>query len=171
MTTIDIISYKHDGDLHRVWQKVTKLYEDEKTVIIINDRADVIDGDGHKWKTREPAVCFFFKDYWFNIISMLRPDDIHYYCNLSSPYIIDQEGIKYIDYDLDIKVFPNGEVLVLDKDEYDFNIKNLHYSDEIVNIIKDNTYKLLDMIENKEVPFDKASVHRYYQEYLDIINK
>ena len=171
MTTIDIISYKHDGDLHRVWQKVTKLYEDEKTVIIINDRADVIDGDGHKWKTREPAVCFFFKDYWFNIISMLRPDDIHYYCNLSSPYIIDQEGIKYIDYDLDIKVFPNGEVLVLDKDEYDFNIKDLHYSKDIIDIITVNLDILFQMIKEKKDPFNSECINDWYKKFLEMNKK
>ena len=89
-------------------------------------------------ETREPAICYFYKRYWFNIICMLRSDGVYYYCNLSSPYVIDKEGLKYIDYDLDVKLFPNGDVLLLDKDEYDFNIQDLHYSDEIRTIISKN---------------------------------
>jgi len=94
MENIDIISYKHDGELHRVWRNVVKIYEDEHKTIIINNEVKVIDGDGRRWKTREPAVCYFFKNYWFNIISMIKRDKIVYYCNLSSPYVIDNEGLK-----------------------------------------------------------------------------
>ena len=77
---VDIISYKHDGSLHRVWKKTDKIYEDKGQIILINNEIDVIDGDGRKWKTREPAVCFFYKKYWFNIICMIRDKNIYYYC-------------------------------------------------------------------------------------------
>ena len=163
---IDIISYKHDGELHRVWRNVDKIYEDKELLILINNEVDVIDGDGRKWKTREPAVCYFFKKYWFNVICMIRQESIYYYCNLSSPYVVDQEGIKYIDYDLDIKVFPNGELKELDRDEYDFNIKYLHYSDNIKQIIEKNMHLLLDRINKKEDPFNKECVLYWYNEFL-----
>ena len=163
---IDIISYKHDGELHRVWRNVDKIYEDKELLILINNEVDVIDGDGRKWKTREPAVCYFFKKYWFNVICMIRQESIYYYCNLSSPYVVDQEGIKYIDYDLDIKVFPNGELKELDRDEYDFNIKYLHYSDNIKQIIENNMHLLLDRINKKEDPFNKECVLYWYNEFL-----
>ena len=41
-------------------------------IVLVNDRTNVIDGDGRRWKTKEPAVCYFFKNYWFNIICVLR---------------------------------------------------------------------------------------------------
>lgn len=163
---VDIISYKHDGTLHRVWRNVDKIFEDKDILILINNEVDVIDGDGRKWKTREPAVCYFFKKYWFNVICMIRKDNIYYYCNLSSPYVIDKEGIKYIDYDLDIKVFPDGELKELDRDEYDFNINYLHYSDNIKKIIANNMKILLNRIKNKEEPFNNECVYHWYEEFL-----
>lgn len=166
MEILDIISYKHDGVLHRVWKDVAKIYEDDELVVIINNKVDVIDGDGRKWKTREPAVCYFFKKYWFNVISMIRSQDIYYYCNLSSPYVIDKEGLKYIDYDLDVKLFPNGDTIILDKDEYDFNIKDLHYSKEIIYIIEKNLNILLDMIKDKKDPFNDKCVNEWYYKFL-----
>ena len=168
MTNIDIISYKHGGELHRVWRNVNVLEQNEKMMVLMNNRVEVIDGDGRKWKTREPAICFFFKDHWFNIISMLRNNAVYYYCNLSSPFLVDQEGIKYIDYDLDVKLFPDGAVLLLDRDEYDFNIKYLHYSKELTQIIRYNLEKLLIFIKEKRDPFNQECIDYWYQKYLDM---
>ena len=167
----EIISYKHNGLLHRVWQYAYVLKETEDMIIIINDRSSVIDGDGRKWKTKEPAVCFFYKKKWYNIICMLRNKSIYYYCNLSSPYVHDEEGIKYIDYDLDVKVFPSGDKIILDRDEFDFNHYDYGYTDELVEIIERELKNLLHMIDNKETPFNQESVLKEYNEYLKAIEK
>jgi len=169
MEIIDIISYKHDGELHRIWKNAYKIFETDDVAIIVNNKVDVIDGNGRTWKTREPAICYFFKKYWFNIICMIRTNDVYYYCNLSSPYIIDEEGLKYIDYDLDVKLFPDGEILLLDRDEFDFNIKDLKYPDEILDIIKYNLKVLIEKIKNKEEPFDPKFVYDWYNKYLKLI--
>lgn len=166
LNRIEIISYKHDGGLHRVWQYAYIIKETDEMIVLVNDRASVIDGDGHRWKTKEPAVCYFFKKYWFNIICMLRSDDIYYYCNLSSPYILDSEGLKYIDYDLDVKVFPSGDKIILDRDEFDFNLTDMKYSKDLVEVIENNLKGLLARIEKEENPFDRGSVYQDFQLYL-----
>ena len=171
MEITDIISYKHDGELHRVWKNVIVLSRTEDEIVILNDKVDVIDGDGRRWKTREPAICFFYKQYWFNIICMLRGDEIYYYCNLSSPYVLDQEGIKYVDYDLDVKVFPDGEIVLLDRDEYDFNIKDKHYPQELTEIIRYNLELPLGFIKEKKEPFNRESALRWYKHYLKMAEK
>lgn len=167
MEHLDIISYKHDGELHRVWQNVVKIHDDGELVVLINNEVNVIDGDGRKWKTREPAVCYFFKKYWFNVICMIRNDNIYYYCNLSSPYVLDYEGLKYIDYDLDVKLFPDGEILELDRDEYDFNISNLHYSKKIIDIVEKNLNILIEKIDKREDPFNEDCVMKWYNMFLE----
>lgn len=163
---IEIISYKHNGDLHRVWQYANIVRQTEKETVLVNDRANVIDGDGRRWRTKEPAVCYFYKEYWFNVICMLRNGSIYYYCNLSSPYAIDSEGIKYIDYELDVKVFPSGDRLILDRDEFEFNQIDYHYSKDLINIIERQLKELLKMIDNKEGPFSSEQVLRDYNLYL-----
>lgn len=163
---INIISYKHNGKLHRVWYNVDKIYASKDLAILLNNEVDVIDGDGRKWKSREPAICYFYKKYWFNIICMIRGDDICYYCNLSSPYVIDREGLKYIDYDLDVKVYPTGEIIELDRDEYNFNIHMYRYSEDIQKIIAKNLRILKEMIQSKKEPFDAKSVKKWYHTFL-----
>lgn len=168
---IEIISYKHNGDLHRVWQFAHVIRQTDNEIVVVNDRANVVDGDGRRWRTKEPAVCYFFKDYWFNVISMLRSGSIHYYCNLSSPYVIDKEGIKYIDYELDVKVFPSGDRLILDRDEFEFNQIDYNYSDELIAIIEKQLKDLLVMIDNKEGPFNTNQVFEDYDLYLNTRKK
>lgn len=106
---ITIQSYKHDGSLHRTWRDTMVLKTTENALIGVNDHTLVTENDGRRWVTREPAIVYFHKKYWFNIIAMIRETGVSYYCNLASPYILDPEALKYIDYDLDVKVFADGE--------------------------------------------------------------
>jgi len=164
---IKIISYKHDGSFHRLWNSADLIFNDKNLLILHTDNIEVTDSNGRKWKTREPAICYFYKQYWFNIICMMKKNGIHYYCNLSSPYVLDDEGVKYIDYELDIKVYPNGKMLELDKDEYDYNKIQMAYSDKILNIINKNMEILESRIKNKTEPFDKISVSNWYNTYKE----
>ena len=52
---------------------------------------------------------------------MIRHSGIYYYCNLASPTIYDGEAIKNIDYDLDVKLYPDRTYQVLDE----MNILNM----------------------------------------------
>lgn len=164
---IEIISYKHDGVLHRVWQYAFVLRQTSDMIVVVNDHTSVIDGDGRRWKTKEPAICYFYKKYWFNIVCMLRNNAIYYYCNLSSPYVLDSEGVKYVDYDLDVKVFPSGDKIILDRDEFEFNQIDYNYSKDIINIVENELQVLLKKIDKKVAPFDEESVWEDYKKYCD----
>ena len=120
-TDIKIQSYKHNGIMHRVWESTMVLKGTEQVIIGANDKTMVVESDGRTWITREPAICYFHSKHWFNIIGMLRDDGIHYYCNISSPFVFEENAIKYIDYDLDLKVYPDMTYDVLDEDEYQFS--------------------------------------------------
>ena len=116
-SNIQIHSYKHNGSLHRIWEDTIVLKGTSKVVIGGNDRIIVKESDGRNWRTREPAICYFDSETWFNTIGMIRSDGIYYYCNLGTPFTWDDEAVKYIDYDLDIKVFPDMTFKLLDEDE------------------------------------------------------
>ena len=75
----------------------------ENAIIGVNDHTLVTESDGRRWVTREPAIVYFHKKYWFNIIAMIRDNGISYYCNMASPYYLDEEALKYIDYDWMLK--------------------------------------------------------------------
>ena len=70
---------------------------------------------------------FFYKNRWFNIIGQLKDYGIYFYCNIATPYVIDENVIKYIDYDLDLRVFPDGSFKVLDRGEYNYHKNKMNY--------------------------------------------
>ena len=168
---IAIQSYKHDGSLHRTWRDTMVLKTSENAVIGCNDHTLVTESDGRKWVTREPALIYFHKKYWFNVVAMIREGGVSYYCNLASPHVMDQEALKYIDYDLDVKVFPNGEKRLLDVDEYEAHSAQWHYSAETDRILKANVKVLVDWINNGKGPFSKEYIDIWYNRYQEMAHR
>lgn len=165
---LEIHCYKHNGKLHRQWDEAVVLEIKEDYIVFGNNKTTVVDSDGRVWKTKEPAIMFFYKDRWFNIIGQLKDYGIYFYCNIATPYIIDENVIKYIDYDLDLRIFPDGTFKVLDKNEYRYHKITMRYSEEIDIIVQDSLNKL---IENKNInafPFKKEVIEHYYKIYKDI---
>lgn len=163
---IEIQSYKHDGHIHRVWESNIVLKGTETVVIGANDKAPVIESDGKMWTTREPAISYFHANHWFNIIGMLRRDGIHYYCNISSPFTYDEEALKYIDYDLDVKVFPDMTYKLLDEDEYEVNKKDMGYPAELHYILYNQIELLLMWVRQRKGPFAPDFIDQWYERYL-----
>lgn len=166
---IQIHSYKHNGYIHRIWERACILKSTEEEFIVANDRTTlVIEADGRTWVTREPAICYFHAKYWFNIIGMIREDGVYYYCNISSPFVYDEGAVKYIDYDLDIKVFPNHTYIILDEDEYACHQREMKYPTVIDQILKRNMQKLIQMIEKMEGPFQENFIMSWYKKYKEM---
>lgn len=169
--TVPIHSYKHNQKLHRIWKKAVVLHQDQHVLVTANYRTRVIEDDGRSWHTKEPAICYFYNDYWFNIIGMLKKDGVYFYCNLSSPYLYDGEAIKYIDYDLDVKVFPDGSYVILDEREYHEHGALMDYPDEIKAIIGTHKDLLVSRIQNREKPFCLSDIHVFYDRFKSMTKK
>ncbi len=151
--TIQIHSYKHNGRIHRIWQETMVLKGTKNVVIGANEKTLVTESDGRTWLTREPSICYFHAEHWFNIICMLREDGVYYYCNMSSPFVYDSNSLKYIDYDLDVKVFPDMSYTLLDEDEYEEHKTAMAYPEVIDKILKRNVAKLISWIQQRRGPF------------------
>ena len=134
-------------------------------VVFGNNKTQVIESEGNVWKTKEPAIMYFFKDKWFNVIAQLKKDGIYFYCNIASPFIIEEDTIKYIDYDLDLRIFPSGEYKILDKGEYKYHKRIMNYSDDLDLVINSGLKELIDLYEKKYIVFDKKLNYMYYDEY------
>lgn len=163
---IQIKSYKHNGGLHRVWDSSIVLKGTEKIVIGANDKTLVTESDGRSWITREPAICYFHAEHWFNIIGMLRADGIYYYCNISSPFLYEDNALKYIDYDLDLKVFPDMTYNILDEDEYEEHKIKMNYPKILDQILYDNIDHLKEWVHQRKGPFAPGFIDQWYEHFL-----
>ncbi len=162
---LQIHSYKHNGSIHRSWDEAVYLDENEEYMIFGNYRTLVTESDGRTWHTKEPAIIYFSKKNWFNIIGQIKPNGIYYYCNIASPFVIEEDTIKYIDYDLDLRVFADGSFKILDRGEYQYHKRIMNYSGDIDMILKRELNSLIDKVRKKEEPFNEEAIKKNFIEY------
>ena len=165
---IKIHSYKHDKSIHRVWNNVTVLQDNGHEVVLGNYKTRVVESNGRYWNTKEPAICFFYDDRWYNVIAMLKNDGIYYYCNISSPCVYDGEAIKYIDYDLDLRIDADYNYKILDMEEYNYHANLMNYSEKLKFVIEENLKELIKRVEKREGPFSHEMVKAYYELYKEL---
>lgn len=98
----------------------------------------------------------YFSHRWYNIFEIHdRENDAikGWYCNITRPSILLDEQIDYVDLALDLLVYPDGNMLLLDEDEFDaINLtarerkKALAAAAELEEIYKQNPIKPLETL-------------------------
>lgn len=167
---LQIHCYKHNGKLHQVCNEAIVLDVDDEKIVVANNKAKLTESDGRSYRAKEAAILFFYKKRWFNVIGQLKEFGLFYYCNIATPYIIDNKIIKYIDYDLDLRVFPDGGFKILDYNEYNYHRRIMNYSADIQMIIKYELSNLIDIKRKNGGPFKPGLVEKYYKIYREIMN-
>lgn len=162
-----IHSYKHDGSFHRSWDEAILLEINDDYLVFANGKTTVTESDGRTWTTKEPSAMYFFKDRWFNIIGKYKSDGIFYKCNMASPYIIEDGAIKYVDYDLDLKVFTDGSYKVVDKNEYKYHKQKMNYPQDIDTILNSELKSLIEMVKGRELAFNWDKIKEFCKKYED----
>lgn len=163
---LKIQSYKHDGSLHRSWERNYVLEDNQDFFITASKKTKVIESTGRRWYSSEPAVCFFSKHDWFNVIAMVKKEGIVFYVNIASPTLYDQGILKYIDYDLDFKLFPDGYIATLDESEYDKHKVLYSYSSKLQEVLKRTAQRMNEWLEKRVYPFDVTSVQEWHKKFI-----
>lgn len=168
--TLVIHCYKHNGKIYES-SRVAYVIEINDDFIVLGDENVLITkDDGRAWRTKGSSIMFFYTNRWFNIIAQLKSNGtgITYYCNIASPFYIDDHILKYIDYDLDLRVYESGAFKILDRDEYEEHKKEMEYPDDINLIIKEELSELINMKKAGVMPFDKKTVYEYSKKFKEI---
>jgi len=168
---LGIQSFKHDGTVHRTWDRGFVLENNENYIIVATKKAKVVESNGRRWHTKEPAVTIFSKKEWWNVICMIKTDGVCYYCNIASPSLIHQSYIKYIDYDLDVKLFPDNKIRLLDQKEYIHHKERYNYSVELDSVLKYQTEKIIELMKEKTFPFNSKKIIELYESFLEQTGK
>lgn len=165
---LKIQGYKHNGDIYRNWDDTTIIEVSDDFIVCGNNKARVTEIDGRKWTTKEPAILFFYKHKWYNIIAQFKKNGIYYYCNIATPYVIEENAIKYVDYDLDLRIFPDGSFRVLDRGEYEYHKDVMNYSEEIDKVVNYELNNLINMYKDGVGPFNISNLKKYYILYMEL---
>ncbi len=164
---IKVQAYKHDGLLHRQWSPAYLVEETPSYWALASKASCVTESDGRRWITKEKAIFLLFKHQWMNVIAMFKDGrGICYYVNIASPTLLDKGYLKYIDYDLDVKLYPDGIEKTLDEKEYARHIQTYGYPKELSKAIEKSINEVRELIKNKEFPFQDSEIIRLYDKFM-----
>ena len=76
----------------------------------------------------------------------------YYYINIASPYLVEDEIIKYIDFDLDYRIpdAKKNRINLLDQDEFNEHLVKYQYPPKLVEKIKNVQHEVLEKFRRKE---------------------
>ncbi|MDR2461859.1 MAG: DUF402 domain-containing protein [Mycoplasmataceae bacterium] len=167
---IMVHAYKFNGTLYRTWEFPTIIEETDKWICVSTQNTNVLTIDIKKKKENVlhskiscPTIWYFLKDKWYNII-FSNKKKTYCYINVASPFILEEEAIKYIDLDLDFKIpdIKAKRIVELDIDEYNENIKKYNYPDELIKKIKKIEEEILEL-------YNSGELHKMYK-YSKLLN-
>ena len=100
-------------------------------------------------------VEWHYSDRWYNVFEVHDVDDGHikgWYCNVTRPAIIREDTIEADDLALDVFIYPNGDVLVLDEDEF----AELKLSDNERRLARLAVEEIKGLVERREAPYSEV---------------
>lgn len=121
MSNITIEKRNHSGE--QVWQYEGEVLERGDTWICLRaifDRPESSLGFV-TFRQGDVFIEWFFTDRWYNIFQVHDGDSTRikgWYCNITRPAVISDTHLRADDLELDVFVFPNGTVALLDEKEF-----------------------------------------------------
>lgn len=136
---------KQNSDGEEVWRysgEVLQTTPDAVLVEAVFNREDFV-FEGILIKNGDPFIEAYYSRRWYNIFEMIDRDSGEtkgWYCNVTRPALLRGQELSYMDLALDILVYPDGQVRVLDEDEY----QKLNLSEDD----QKNTFKALEELKS-----------------------
>jgi predicted RNA-binding protein associated with RNAse of E/G family len=119
--SITVIKNDHTG--REVWRYRGRVLDRGATWVKLEARFGRSDvkTEYHTFRRGDRFVEWFYSDRWYNIFQMHDVDDDHltgWYCNITRPATLKPDVIVADDLALDVLISPDGNLTVLDEDEF-----------------------------------------------------
>lgn len=149
---ITVNSFKFNGEIRRSW--VCRLIANDRDHIIIEGVFDaavdhpelgLIEKGTH-------SVEYFPMGKWFNVFVFYSPNGSlrNFYCNISLPVEHHGDRLDVVDLDLDILIWPDGNMELLDEKDFFENCELLQYPEEVKQGALDAVAELRGLIDARE---------------------
>ncbi len=154
--TVTINSRKFDGAIHRSWQ--AEFVEQKNTLLIFKGVFAEEIKHSHLGVIRRGTISYeyYWLDRFYNVFRFHEPDGEfrNFYCNVNLPPKFENGVLDYIDLDIDVVVWKDFSIKILDLDEFEESSKKFNFTEELIIKTKSSLEELLRLIENRDFPFD-----------------
>lgn len=171
-------AYKFDGVLYRTFEFPRVVYENADYIILDLQNCRIISQAKNKKfyhsHSKKDSLWVIFKDKWYNLFVTIN-DKKHliYYFNVATPYIFEEDAIKYIDLDLDIRVVDANTqiemIRVLDEKEFEEHAKSMLYPKKLVNKALEVKEDIIINLQNKT--FQNIFNENLFKKLHSILNR
>lgn len=158
---INVQAYKHNGLLYRQWNGVKVLFNDNEKLVLIMWKVKVSEEEEKHWGYKEPVIWFFPKKNFYNVLILLKKTGHYTYVNIASTPFFEDETLKYVDYDFDIKQQPKKELKLVDREEFHKNFANLKYPEKLKMISYNEISRIFNMFNNYQEVFDPKYIEYF----------
>ncbi|MBS1793935.1 MAG: DUF402 domain-containing protein [Acidobacteria bacterium] len=152
---VKIISRKFDGRINHSWE--ADLIQDQNPLYVCKGIFKKEIHHNHLGHIKQGTVSYeyFWRDRWYNVFRFFEPNGEFkfIYCNICMPPAIYDNMIEYVDLDLDILVYPDNKVQVLDVEEFHRNARHFKYPPDVVSATKTQLTALLEILNRAQFPF------------------
>jgi protein associated with RNAse G/E len=153
---IKINSRKFDGKIHRSWK--AELIEETSDLYVFVGVFDFEVKHSKLGVIRRNTISheYYWKNKWFNIFRFHEPDGNlrNFYCNINQPPELKNRVLDYIDLDIDVLVWRDFSLEILDLDEFEENIIKYQYSTELQRKVHSSLAEILNLVKKRKFPFD-----------------
>jgi protein associated with RNAse G/E len=148
----------YDGSPH--WEHDALLVQHADGLVITRTQPGltVSRGDGGSYVSPFVTRAHYWTERWFNVIRLELPGKglDGFYCNVASPVSFDGRHVRYVDLQLDVRVYAlEGGGLrydVLDEDEFQAARRRFAYPDDVIARCRGAVDELIALIEARQFP-------------------
>ncbi len=120
---MDITVIKNDHAGREVWRYEGHVLERGQHHVTLEAffRRDDMDLGFVIFRRGDRFVETFYTDRWYNVFEVHDVDDDHikgWYCNITRPAVLADRTVQADDLALDLFIYPDGRLLVLDEEEF-----------------------------------------------------
>jgi protein associated with RNAse G/E len=132
-TPFTINSRKYDGSIRRSWKCDFTASTDDSIDLVGRFEKAVEHPDLGRIEQGTVSRERFYLSRWYNYFRFEHPDGTlrNYYINICMPPLVRPGVIDYVDLDIDVIVWPDGEWKTLDRDEFEINANTFGYPDDV----------------------------------------
>ncbi|WP_051630101.1 DUF402 domain-containing protein [Mycoplasma simbae] len=166
---VNVQAYKYNGHLYRQWNGVKVIRNTEDHYALFIYKTKVAETEKSSWVYREPVIWFMPKNENYNALVMLKKKHNYIYVNLASKPIYEDNTIKFIDFDLDLKCYPRRDISIVDREEFSQNAKKFNYPEALKEIIYEGLEQLIDKQQKNQYFFNPKLID-YYVDVIKLDN-
>ncbi|UUD35533.1 DUF402 domain-containing protein [Mycoplasmopsis caviae] len=158
---VNVQAFKYNGELYRQWNGVKVLRNTTQHYVLLMYKTKVAEANKKSWVYRKYVLWFLPKNSMYNALILLKQKSNYVYVNLASKPVYEDNTIKFIDLDLDVKSYPRKQFSIVDREEFLFNSKELKYPKKLINMIADSLDEIVNKHNNNEYFFNSDVIDYY----------